>query len=88
MTVDIVELSKIVSACLLIGGILFGAFKFVENSKKQSEEIKKIKKEQTLTMYGLRACLDGLHQQGCNGRVTNAIEKIDKYLNQAAHDEE
>ena len=26
-------------------------------------------------------------QQNCNGKVTEAINKIDKYINQAAHDE-
>lgn len=85
MQIDIVRLAEIISAITLIGGFIFGIFKFVENNKKQNAEIKKIKNEQTLTMYALRACLDGLKQQGCNGRVTEAINKIDKYLNQTAH---
>lgn len=29
---------------------------------------------------------DGLHQQSCNGKVTEAIDKISKYINNAAHD--
>lgn len=88
MKIDIVQLAEIISALALIGGVVFGVFKFVENNKKQNAEIKKIKGEQTLTMYALRACLDGLKQQGCNGRVTEAINKIDKYLNQSAHSAE
>ena len=89
--IDIVELAKITGALLTIGGVLLAVFKFVENTKKNNEhqnsEIRKIKKEQTLTVYALRACLNGLHQQGCNGEVTQALEKLDKHINQAAHDE-
>ncbi len=85
MQIDILLLAEIISALTVISGLIFGIFKFIENNKKQNIEIKKIKNEQTLTMYALRACLDGLKQQGCNGRVTEAINKIDKYLNQSAH---
>ena len=85
MQIDILLLAEIISALTVISGLIFGIFKFIENNKKQNTEIKKIKNEQTLTVYALRACLDGLKQQGCNGRVTEAINKIDKYLNQSAH---
>lgn len=85
MQIDVLLIAEAISALSIIGGLVFGVFKFVENNKKQNAEIKKIKNEQTLTMYALRACLDGLKQQGCNGRVTEAINKIDKYLNQSAH---
>lgn len=33
----------------------------------------------------MAAVLDGLHQQGCNGKVTQASEKLDEYLNERAH---
>lgn len=46
-----------------------------------------INEEQTLLTYGILACLKGLREQGCNGPVTEAINKIDKYLNQKAHDQ-
>lgn len=51
------------------------------------KENDRIKKEDALVIYALRACLDGLHQKGCNGRVTEAIEMIDKHINKAAHDQ-
>ena len=51
MKIDIVQLAEIISALALIGGVVFGVFKFIENNKKQNAEIKKIKGEQTLTMY-------------------------------------
>lgn len=46
-----------------------------------------INEEQTLLTYGILACLKGLREQGCNGPVSEAINKIDKYLNQKAHDQ-
>lgn len=45
-----------------------------------------INTEQTLLTYGVLACLKGLKEQGCNGPVTEAINKIEKYLNQKAHE--
>lgn len=57
--------------------------KKIEN--QHNEDMKAIKNEQTLITYGVLACLKGLQEQGCNGAVTDAIDKIAKYLNQAAH---
>lgn len=47
--------------------------------------IKAIQEEQTLVVYGLLACLKGLNEQGCDGPVSEAIDKIDKHLNKRAH---
>lgn len=55
---------------------------------KHDEDIKSLQHEQTLIVYGVLAALKGLREQGCNGPVTEAIDKIEKYLNQKAHDEE
>lgn len=71
--------------------------RWVDKQKKQDEEIKALrdthiadmdhmKQEQTLIVYGLLACLKGLKEQGCNGPVTEAITKIEKHLNQRAHE--
>ena len=38
--------------------------------------------------YGVLACLKGLKEQGCDGPVSDALDKLEKYLNKAAHDEE
>lgn len=45
-----------------------------------------INKEQQLLTYGVLACLKGLQEKGCNGPVTEAINKIEKYLNAKAHE--
>lgn len=46
-----------------------------------------INEEQTLLTYGVLACLKGLKEQGCNGPVSEAINKIEKYLNEKAHED-
>lgn len=61
---------------------LFGWF---ERQERQDKEIKDIREEQQLLVYGILACLKGMHEQGANGPVTEAIDKIDKHLNQRAH---
>lgn len=48
-------------------------------------DMRTINEEQTLLTYGILACLKGLSEQGCNGPVTEAINKIEKHLNQRAH---
>lgn len=53
--------------------------------RRHDADIKGIKEEQTIITYGVLACLKGMQEQGCNGAVTDAIDKIEKYLNQAAH---
>lgn len=52
------------------------------------EDIRKINEEQCLITYGLLACLKGLQEQGCNGPVSDGINKIEKHLNKQAHDME
>ena len=49
------------------------------------ESIKALKEEQTIICYGVLAALKGLSEQGCNGPVTEAINKIEKHLNVQAH---
>lgn len=56
-----------------------------ELRSKHETDIKDIQKEQTVIIYGLLACLKGLQEQGCNGAVTEAIDKIEKHINQKAH---
>lgn len=53
--------------------------------KHHEEDVQRIKEENRLMCYALSACLDGLQQLGCNHTVPNAKQKLDKYLNQQAH---
>lgn len=99
MQIDIIRLAEIIGACSVILGVIIGGYKLYDKlidrlSALESRvaalerENHNIKKENTLVIYALGACLDGLHQQGCNGKVTEAMDKISKYINKAAHDQE
>lgn len=62
--------------------------KQIEELKNQLEEDNQdINEELCLITYGVLACLKGLHEQGCNGPVTEAIGKFDKHINQKAHNQ-
>lgn len=56
-----------------------------EIRRHHEDDIASIKAEQTLLVYGVLACLKGLKEQGCNGPVTDAINKMEKHLNEKAH---
>lgn len=69
--------------------------KFDDQFEKLQEEIQtnidsnfhQIQKELCLLSYCVGATLDGLKQLNCNGKVSEAKEKMDKHLNQQAHGE-
>lgn len=99
MRIDILRLAEIIGACSVILGLIIGVYKLYDRLTDKLSELEKrvaklerenhgIKKENALVIYALSACLDGLRQQGCNGKVTEAIEMISKYINKAAHDQD
>lgn len=79
--------ATLVGSLLFFGGLLIAAYKFYAASKAQGEQITQIKEEQTVCCYGILACLRGLKEQGCDGPVTEALDKLEKHLNMAAHDQ-
>ena len=96
---DIIKAAEIVGACSVLLGAIIGGFKLYDrilermerleaNVAKLERELSHVKKEDAIVIYALRACLDGLHQKGCNGKVTEAILMIDKHINKAAHDQD
>ena len=99
MQIDIIKLAEIIGAFSVVLGVIIGGYKLYDKLLDRldrveqrvaslEQENRSIKKENTLVIYALGACLDGLHQQGCNGKVTEAMDKISKYINNAAHDQE
>ncbi len=85
-TGTILELAALLGAFSAVGAFLYKVFRWMERQKAQDAEIDAIKKEQCVMCYGLLATLDGLKQLGANGNVTDAHEKLEKHLNQSAHD--
>lgn len=82
----IIMAASVITALVVIFTALFGAYRWYLKQNKQDVEIKLIKDEQCLLVYGVLACLKGMKEQGCNGPVTEAINKIEKHINQQAHE--
>lgn len=60
--------------------------KLTDMQTDYNDKISDIKKEQCMQTYVLMAILDGLKQLNCNGPVTEAQEKLNKFINKQAHD--
>jgi len=83
----IITFAAVLAAIIAIFKYYNKVYDLVKHQKDQDGDIKIIKKEQTLIIYGVLACLKGMHEQGANGPVTEAIDKIEKHINLAAHDQ-
>lgn len=84
----IISIGKVITSLGVIAGLFVAIYKFIARDKKQQAEIAAIKSEQTLICYGVLACLKGLKEQGCDGPVKEALQKMEKHLNKAAHGQE
>lgn len=82
---SVIGLAGGIAALIALASYLFKGYEFVKRQDKQDELIKQIQKEQQLLTYGVLACLKGLKEQGANGPVSEAIDKIEKHMNEAAH---
>ncbi len=82
---DLTTIAATITALGVIFGAIFAVHKWFLKQEKQDKDIKAIKEEQTVLTQGVLACLQGLHEQGCNGPVTATIEKIETHLNKQAH---
>lgn len=93
----IITASAVLAAVLALIGAFAKVVRWMDRQKQHAKDIEELRKthnadvdsmkrEQTLIVYGLLACLKGLKEQGCNGPVTEAINKIEKHLNQKAHE--
>ena len=81
----IITAAAVIAALIALIGYFLKTYDWVKKQNNQDAEIKAIKEEQQLLTYGILACLKGLKEQGCNGPVTEAINRIDKHLNERAH---
>ncbi|HIS24657.1 MAG TPA: branched-chain amino acid ABC transporter permease [Candidatus Faeciplasma gallinarum] len=84
---DIVAAAAVVTAIASILGMVFALYRWYLRQNRDTEEIKKLKRENALICYALSACLDGLMQLGANHSVPTVKDKLDKYINQTAHDQ-
>ena len=84
----IIMAGSLLTAVVVIFSAIFAVYKWYLKQNQQDLEIERVKSEQCLLTYGILACLKGLKEQGCNGPVTEAIDKIEKHINKQAHDQE
>ena len=81
-----------VTALTAISAVLRKGYLWFARQEQQNEQqwraIRQSREEQTLICYGVRACLQGLIEQGCDGPCKDALTKLDKHLNKAAHQDE
>lgn len=81
----IITVAAVIGALGAIFGVIFTVYKWYLKQEKQDKDIARIKEEDTLIVFALSACLDGLQQLGANHTVPIAKDKLDKYINQQAH---
>ena len=92
----IIEASKLIGALGIISGVIFAFCKWILKQDKQSVDIKElqehhdndlkeVQEELCVVNYAVLAALDALKQQGYNGGVTEARDKLEKHINKKAH---
>ena len=81
----IITFAAVIGALGVIFGVVFAVYRWYLKQEKQDKDIAHIKEEDTLIVFALSACLDGLQQLGANHTVPIAKDKLDKYINQRAH---
>ena len=89
MTIDhtfIITAASVLSSMVVIFSAAVAVYKWIRRQEEQDRDIKRTKEEQALLTYGVLACLKGLKEQGCDGPVEEAINKIEKHINQVAHE--
>lgn len=81
----IITIAAVIGALGVIFGVVFAVYRWYLKQEKQDKDIARIKEEDTLIIFALSACLDGLMQMGANHTVPIAKDELDKYINQRAH---
>lgn len=82
----VITAGAVAGALSVLIALLVKVVHWVDRQKAQDAELLSVQEELTLLTYGVLACLKGLVEQGCNGPVTEAVNKIEKHLNEKAHD--
>ena len=95
MAQTIITTAAVIEAIIAIVGYYNKVYSWVKHQEEQDKRMDKIeraaateRKELTLIVYALSACLDGLGQLGANHTVPIAKDKLDKYINKQAHQQE
>ena len=82
----IITAGGVLAAVIAIFSAIFAVYRWYLKQNRQDKKISDIEEENALICYGLSACLDGLIQLGANHNVPKVKDKLDKHLNQKAHE--
>lgn len=95
MAQTIITTAAVLAAAVAIMGYYNKVHDWIKHQEEQDKRMDEIeraataeRKELTLIVYALSACLDGLGQLGANHTVPIAKDKLDKYINKQAHGQE
>ena len=83
----VLSAAALVGAVSALAALLAKLVHWIDRQKAQDRELRDVQSELTLLTYGILACLKGLKERGCNGPVTDAVNKIEKHINQKAHEQ-
>lgn len=95
---NVLTIASYIGAFSVIASACYGVIKFYnkqhdeaiatkQRNEAQDKDINRLKEENCLIVFALSACLDGLEQLGANHTVPVAKNKLDKYINEMAHDQ-
>lgn len=80
MTVEVGNIVLILTLIVMFSGIIAALFKLFYRFKCLEAQAAHRKEDTEIMLLALLAILDGLKEQGCNGPVTDARERLRKYL--------
>lgn len=93
---SIIYLAKVIGALGVIFGVVIGVIKWLSKNeshannikelhKQHEDDIKDVQEELCVLNYAVLASLDALIQNGYNGKVPEAHDKLTKHINKKAH---
>lgn len=80
MVIDLKALSAVLGLLVTLGGILAALYSLFYRFQRLEKQASHRKDDDEIIIEALLAVLDGLKEQGCNGTVTAAREKLRKHL--------
>lgn len=82
---SILAVAGLITSLGVIVGLLWAIFQTKKKWDDYGIQIQTLRDEQYMQTRVLQATLDGLKQLGCNGKVTDAKNELDDYINKLSH---
>lgn len=82
----VITAAALLGAVSAIAGWIGRVWGRYEKLMRYDEDLRAIKEEQQILTLGVLACLKGLKEQGCNGPVSDAVKRLEDFINRRAHE--